>query len=396
MNRIKKTIGSLCQKGQVIRLEAISNESRTAKGGDKMRKLENVKVTHVSYVDKAANKKSFFLTKAEGKPTFETAVKLVTKADDPQKLVYGVVYEPETEDAHGDYMDAETIEKAAHSFMEDYQQIDKQHDFTTSAGKVVESYVAPVDMTIEDTTISKGTWVLVTKATDEMWESIQKGEFTGYSLAGTAEVEEVKKQTTNNFNRRKTFRDVNAAIEAFQSAAWSILDNYSSDDAEKVSEIQSEVSELSALIGTIQTTKAVTKQGLAETVKSFFSTKKTKEEQEMTVEELNKALGEALAPIAVRLEKLENPKSGEGEELTDEEKKKKEEEAAAKKKVKKEAFTAEDITKAVQEAVAPLNEKVEALEKARFSNNQEQNYTEQIEKEEDVFGSLFSVKGGNE
>lgn len=139
-----------------------------------MRKLENVKVTHVSYVDKAANKKSFFLTKAEGKPTFETAVKLVAKADDPQKLVYGVVYEPETEDAHGDYMDAETIEKAAHSFMEDYQQIDKQHDFTTSAGKVVESYVAPVDMTIEDTTISKGTWVLVTKATDEMWEDIQK------------------------------------------------------------------------------------------------------------------------------------------------------------------------------------------------------------------------------
>ena len=381
MNRIKKTIGSLCQKGQVIRLEAISNESRTAKGGDKMRKLENVKVTHVSYVDKAANKKSFFLTKAEGEPTFETSVKLVTKADDPQKLVYGVVYEPETEDAHGDYMDAETIEKAAHSFMEDYQQIDKQHDFTTSAGKVVESYVAPVDMTIEDTTISKGTWVLVTKATDEMWEDIQKGEFTGYSLAGTAEVEEVKKQTTNNFNRRKTFRDVNAAIEAFQSAAWSILDNYSSDDAEKVSEIQSEVSELSALIGTIQTTKAVTKQGLAETVKSFFSTKKSKEEHEMTEEELQKALGEALNPITERLRKLEDAKDGDGE-LTDDEKKKKEEEAAAKKKVKKEAFTAEDITKAVKEAVAPLNEKVEALEKARFSNNQEQNYTTEVAKSE--------------
>lgn len=395
MNRIKKTIGSLCQKGQVIRLEAISNESRTAKGGDKMRKLENVKVTHVSYVDKAANKKSFFLTKAEGKPTFETAVKLVTKADDPQKLVYGVVYEPETEDAHGDYMDAETIEKAAHSFMEDYQQIDKQHDFTTSAGKVVESYVAPVEMTINDTTITKGTWVLVTKATDEMWEDIQKGEFTGYSLAGTAEVEEIKKQTKNNFNRRKTFRDVNAAIEAFQSAAWSILDNYSSDDADKVAEIQKEVSELSELIGNIQTTKAVTKQGVVNGIKSFFSTKKSKEEHEMTEEELKKALGEALNPITERLQKLEDAKNGEGE-LTDEEKKKKEEEAAAKKKVKKEAFTAEDITKAVQEAVAPLNEKVETLEKARFSNNQEQNYTEQIEKEDDVFGSLFSVKGGNE
>ena len=112
-------------------------------------------------------------------------------------------------------------------------------------------------------------------------------------------------------------------------------------------------------------------------------------------EELKKALGEALNPITERLQKIEDAKNGEGE-LTDEEKKKKEEEAAAKKKVKKEAFTAEDITKAVQEAVAPLNEKVETLEKARFSNNQEQNYTEQIEKEEDVFGSLFSVKGGNE
>lgn len=346
-----------------------------------MRKLENVKVTHVSYVDKAANKKSFFLTKAEGEPTFETAVKLVTKADDPQKLVYGVVYEPETEDAHGDYMDAETIEKAAHSFMEDYQQIDKQHDFDPGAGQVVESYVAPVDMTIGETDIAKGTWVLVTKATDEMWESIQKGEFTGYSLAGTAEVEEVKKQTTNNFNRRKTFRDVNAAIEAFQSAAWSILDNYSSDDADKVAEIQKEVRELSELIGTIQTNKSVTKQGVVKGIKSFFSPKKSKEEHEMTEEELQKALGEALNPITERLQKLEDAKDGDGE-LTDEEKKKKEQEAAAKKKVKKEAFTAEDITKAVQEAVAPLNEKVEALEKARFSNNQEQNYTEQIEKSE--------------
>lgn len=361
-----------------------------------MRKLENVKVTHVSYVDKAANKKSFFLTKAEGEPTFEKLVKLVTKADDPQKLVYGVVYSPDEEDAHGDYMDAETIEKAAHNFMEEYQQIDKQHDFTTNAGKVVESYVAPVDMTIEDTTITKGTWVLVTKATDEMWEDIQKGEFTGYSLAGTAEVEEVQKQTTDNFNRRKIYRDVNAAIEAFQSASWSILDNYSSDDAEKLAEIQDEVNELSTLLGTIQTTKSVTIKDVAKGVKSFFSPKKSKEEHDMTEEELKKALDEALNPFTERLEKLEKAnKEGDGE-LSDEEKKKKEEEAAAKKnKVKKEAFSAEDITKAVQEAVAPLNEKVEALEKARISNNQEQNYQTEIKKEEDVFDDLFTSKGGN-
>ena len=250
-------------------------------------------------------------------------------------------------------------------------------------------------MTIEDTTITKGTWVLVTKATDEMWEDIQKGEFTGYSLAGTAQVEEVKKQTTDNFNRRKVYRDVNAAIDAFHSASWSILDNYSANDAEKLSEIQDEVSELSALLGTIQTTKSVTKQGVVEGIKSFFSTKKSKEEQDMTEEELKKALSEALTPFTEKLEKLEAAKDGEGE-LTDEEKKKKEEEAAAaakKDKVKKSEFTAEDITKAVQEAVAPLNKKIETLEKARFSNVQEQNYTENVEKSAvpDYVNAVFPI-----
>lgn len=340
-----------------------------------MRKLENVLVTHVSYVDKAANKKKFFLTKSEKEPTFETNVRLVTKADDPQKLVYGVVYEPDVEDAHGDYMDAETIEKAAHDFMENYQQIDKQHDFTTNAGKVVESYVAPVEMTIGETTISKGTWVLVTKATDELWEDIQKGAFTGYSLAGTAQVEDVQKQTTDNFERGKTYRDVNAAIDAFRSATWSILDNYTADDAEKIAGIQSEISELSALIGTIPTTKSVTKQGLIESVKSFFSTKKSKEDVDMTQEELTKALSEALQPFNDRLDKIEKatevtPPSNDEDPET---KKKKETEA-------KKSLTVEDLTKAVSDAVTPLNEKIEKLEKSRISNNTEPNYTETVEK----------------
>lgn len=277
-----------------------------------MRKLENVKVTHVSYVDKAANKKQFFLTKYASEPTFETTVKLLTKSDDPQKLVYGVVYEPDVEDAHGDFMDAETIEKAAHGFMEEYQNIDKQHDFKTSAGKVVESYVAPSDMTVGDTAIAKGTWVLVTKATDELWESIQKGEFTGYSLAGTAEVEEVKKQTT----------------------------------------------------------QPLTKQGLISTVKSFFNLKK-QEEVEMTQEELKKALGEAFAPINDRLEALEkatkDPKAdpkddGEADPKDD----------GKKKKVKTDdeeaALDAKAVAKAVSEAIAPMAGRLEALEKARVSN----------------------------
>ncbi len=357
-----------------------------------MRKLENVKVTHVSYVDKAANKKQFFLTKSASKPTFETTVKLLTKSDDPQKLVYGVVYEPEVEDVHGDFMDSDTIEKAAHGFMEDYQQIDKQHDFTTNAGKVVESYVAPVDMTIGETTITKGTWVLVTKATDELWESIQKGEFTGYSLAGTAEVEEVKKQTADNFNNSKMYRDINAALDAFRSATWNILDNYAIDDSTRIEGIQKEISELSALINSFQTTQPLTKQGLIGTVKSFFNLKK-QEEVEMTQEELKKALGDAFAPINDRLEALEkaakDPKADPNDDPKADGKKKKvktddDEETALDEKA---------VAKAVSEAIAPMAGRLEALEKARVSNATEI-ISETVEKSEtpSYVDALFPIE----
>lgn len=334
-----------------------------------MRKLENVKVTHVSYVDKAANKKQFFLTKSASEPTFETTVKLLTKSDDPQKLVYGVVYEPEVEDVHGDFMDADTIEKAAHGFMEDYQQIDKQHDFTTNAGKVVESYVAPVDMTIGETTITKGTWVLVTKATDELWESIQKGEFTGYSLAGTAEVEEVKKQTTDNFNNSKMYRDINAALDAFRSATWDILDSYGVDDSTRIEGIQKEISELSTLINSFQATQPLTKQGLISTIKSFFNLKK-QEEVEMTQEELKKALGDAFAPINDRLEALEKAAKATNADPNADPK-----DDGKKKKVKTDgeevALDAKAVAKAVSDAIAPMAGRLEALEKARISNANE-------------------------
>lgn len=336
-----------------------------------MRELKNAKVTHVSYVDKAANKKKFFLTKSEDQPNdFEKEVRLVTKADDPQKLVYGVVYEPDKEDAHGDFMTAETIEKAAHGFMENYQLIDKQHDFETEAGKVVESYVAPVDLEIDSEKIAKGTWVLVTKATDDMWESIQKGEFTGYSLAGSAETETVEKATQDRFNRGKTYRDVNAALDAFRGAAWSILDNYDDSDADKIAGIQSEISELSALIGTIQTTKSVTKQGFGDMVKSFFNTKK-QEEKEMTGAELKKALDEALKPFNDRLEKLEKQDTGDadGKVTIDVEV-----------DTEKAKESISDLAAVIEKAVAPLNEKIEKLEKARNSNVVEQTYTEEIVK----------------
>lgn len=107
------------------------------------RELVNAKITHVSYVDKAANQKQFFIVKSEKQPDFQKEVRILAKEADEQKLVYGIVYEPDTVDAHGDFMTAAEIEKAAHGFLKDARQIDKQHDFQGGVGEVVESYVAP-------------------------------------------------------------------------------------------------------------------------------------------------------------------------------------------------------------------------------------------------------------
>ncbi|KJJ42979.1 phage portal protein [Bacillus subtilis] len=155
------------------------------------RELRNAKISFVSYVDKAANQTEFFFTKSAGPPAFEKKVRLFTKSEqDEQKLVYGIVYEPDVPDAHGDFMTAEEIEKAAHGFLAEAREIDINHSFEGGTGVVVESYVAPDDFMIGSKQITKGSWVLVTRASDEVWEQIKAGIITGYSMAGTADVYE--------------------------------------------------------------------------------------------------------------------------------------------------------------------------------------------------------------
>ncbi|MBY4603530.1 MULTISPECIES: XkdF-like putative serine protease domain-containing protein [Bacillus] len=155
------------------------------------RELRNAKISFVSYVDKAANQTEFFFTKSSGPPSFEKKVRLFTKSEqDEQRLVYGIVYEPDVPDAHGDFMTAEEIEKAAHGFLAEAREIDINHSFEGGTGVVVESYVAPDDFMIGTKQITKGSWVLVTRASDEVWEQIKAGIITGYSMAGTADVYE--------------------------------------------------------------------------------------------------------------------------------------------------------------------------------------------------------------
>lgn len=167
----------------------------------KKRELSNVTITHVSYVKRGANKKPIFMAKSDASDNLiEFDVKIIAKDDDEQKLLYGVVYEPDTEDSKKDFMSAVEIEKTAHEFLEFYRNIDIEHNLSAGQGTVVESYIAPQDFEIAGEVIKKGSWVLCTRATDEIWELWKSQEITGYSMFGVSRQTKIIKGDTMQNN----------------------------------------------------------------------------------------------------------------------------------------------------------------------------------------------------
>ena len=148
--------------------------------------ITDARIQFVSLVDKAANKKSFLLTKAEnGSAGFQTNGRIL-KVDDESHFVTGIVYEPMVADAHDNYMTEAEIEKAAHWFMKNGDKIDIQHSFEEADGlTVVESSVTKADQEIDGEAVKKGTWLMTVEiANDEVWKAIKKGEITGLSMGG--------------------------------------------------------------------------------------------------------------------------------------------------------------------------------------------------------------------
>jgi len=159
-------------------------------------KLKDAKITHISLVDKGANGVPFAIIKSAGKNAIQKQVQ-IAKIDDDKRIVKGVVYQPDVADAHDDQMDEVEIEKAAHLFMEKQHtyNIDKQHDLEVDKGFVIESYIAPCDMTLGEQQIVKGSWVAAVKVMDDdTWDDIKKGEITGFSMWGVGKREEIEEE----------------------------------------------------------------------------------------------------------------------------------------------------------------------------------------------------------
>jgi len=152
----------------------------------KAREIKNAKISFVSLVDKAANKREFLITKAQDGMADWEATGRIIKTDNENHYITGVVYEPMTEDTQGDFMSAEVIEKTAHDFLKNGEGCDLQHNFKLQEGvSVVESWIAKADFEIDGEKVTKGTWLMTAEISDKnLWDKIQKGEITGFSMGG--------------------------------------------------------------------------------------------------------------------------------------------------------------------------------------------------------------------
>ncbi len=113
----------------------------------------------------------------------------VLKLDTAERFILGVVLEPDVVDSQDDIYGIAEIRKAAHQFMEHSQTMGHMHRWRVDDKvRIVESYLLPADCQMENLWLRKGTWMLgVHVLDDDLWEAVQRGELTGFSIGGSAD-----------------------------------------------------------------------------------------------------------------------------------------------------------------------------------------------------------------
>ena len=360
--------------------------------------ISDAKIQFVSLVGKAANKRKFVIAKSETEPDKAqfTSEGRIIKADEASHYVTGVVYEPMTADTDNNYMTEGEIIKAAHWFMKNAGNVDLQHDFTKLEGaSVVESWITKADCEIEGQPIKKGTWMMTVEVTDnEVWEKVQKGDVTGFSMGGVGTYSETDDDISEPVSKSdgnqkvgilKAFADFlglgtvmkGVVREQYETQTkinnfWTAFDvlktslgKYSSiddkfvldDDEESIREKLADFNEI--------ITELLTSNNIKETLEKSAIKKAKKEENDMTKEDVKKIVDESVAKAmkqsndkaAEQIKKEEQPT-----EITEEVIKKMVADAmaaaAVQKSEKEDTLTVEAVqemvTKAVNEAMAPV------------------------------------------
>lgn len=117
----------------------------------------------------------------------EHSVRLIKSAEE-ERIVFGVVLEPDEVDSQNDTIPAEEIRKAAHTFMQEYGTLGIQHG-ENAGGKlaILESFIAPVEFEVSGEVVKAGSWLMKERVVDDgLWSQVKKGDLTGFSIGGSA------------------------------------------------------------------------------------------------------------------------------------------------------------------------------------------------------------------
>ncbi|HQQ37030.1 MAG TPA: XkdF-like putative serine protease domain-containing protein [Methanothrix sp.] len=109
----------------------------------------------------------------------------ILKADVERRLVYSVIAEPDTVDAQGDVMSAETIEEMAHNFLLRSRKFDNRHDWKAVDAAPVESWIQREATVLLGEKIKAKSWVVGVKVfADHIWEKVLSKEYQSFSIGG--------------------------------------------------------------------------------------------------------------------------------------------------------------------------------------------------------------------
>lgn len=324
-----------------------------------MNELKNIDVHIISIVDKGANLKSIIWKSVDQSNQNYNRVIPIKKVDDDKKIIYGIVYSPNQIDAHGDYATADEIEKACYGFMRKSKtgSVDTQHDMDVEKNCYVgESWIVKDNDALFPEEV--GAWAVALKIeNEEIWKDVKAGKYTGISMYGTAEKLEKSsddhiekgiisafrkifginnvdhEEIIKDFNDRMIMMDFPKLLDALYSAAYDVL--YDENIVDKTKGILECVEQFKAHIANIDTAKSIAKAGkmiseanmkkltaAMESISAILEAalKQTEKRQnfinkssvrgskqgetEMTAEEIQKQIDEAIKPVKDENEKL--------------------------------------------------------------------------------------------
>lgn len=120
-------------------------------------------------------------------------VPVIKSLNEELKQATYIVLVPDEVDLHGDIISESEVRKSCHNFNKFCGQANLFHLAKTNTFEFAESYIAPVDLQIDDKVVKKGTWLAVVQALDDdLWELMKSGEICGLSIGALGIKEDIE------------------------------------------------------------------------------------------------------------------------------------------------------------------------------------------------------------